>query len=582
MPKVNIDVKNKGILEVPKDKKVDELPLKHFEDLVDKKGYDKIIKALNNLQVWNKNDDKELSKWAEDTMEALKKKFRPENSSKNKHYIVHEFIGNHSDKVFESDDFYEVQDYLEDRWVKYCEDEKVGLDDEKERELFDSYFHIEEKEVEDSTKKTRCSYKVDTDLDKYVGIGYEHCIINPDTALIAKDYGFEVDEAHNEYWKDNMTVHEYEDEVRTIFFIGNEDNDNEVVLLHATPREAFEYALKGEIENSMIDDSEAFKVGEVVRHKITGKDYLIHDFYNEDEDEGGFYQVLDLEELETGEESTQPAIDFERISDKDFKEKYPEYYVGSSKEEFKIGDKVRIKAYPEKVYTVQDFDGETYKLKELGFSRYSKEELELACDKMKLSKVAKALSKVGIETSAKEDEETLNTVTKSKVRKALDAIFPACDKDIRFPEKAVLNKEIFKENLDKNKKHEYLAQSSKVAKALNMVNTAKTTKEVSENMWQVLKPLGFEKLNKRTFTKDFDEGFVDDFGSVYTRCLIETRDNGETFIVTKYERNPKYTNGKAEVMKIVSSLSEAVDIYKEFVKDKAISSKVAKALNKIK
>lgn len=52
-----------------------------------------------------------------------------------KTYKVHESIGNFSNVVFESDNFYEVQDYLQDRFNESeCEDEQ----------LFYSYFHIEE------------------------------------------------------------------------------------------------------------------------------------------------------------------------------------------------------------------------------------------------------------------------------------------------------------------------------------------------------------------------------------------------------------------------------------------------------
>ena len=72
---VEIEVKNKGILEVPEDKNVDDLPMSHFEKLVKKHGLSKITKALNNLQVWNKNDDNELSKWAGNMIDKLTKKY---------------------------------------------------------------------------------------------------------------------------------------------------------------------------------------------------------------------------------------------------------------------------------------------------------------------------------------------------------------------------------------------------------------------------------------------------------------------------------------------------------------------------
>lgn len=76
----NIEVKHKGILEVPEGKNVDDLPLSHFVDLAKKKGLSKITKALNNLQVWNKNDDKKLSKWAGDMIDKLNKKLGKDES----------------------------------------------------------------------------------------------------------------------------------------------------------------------------------------------------------------------------------------------------------------------------------------------------------------------------------------------------------------------------------------------------------------------------------------------------------------------------------------------------------------------
>jgi hypothetical protein len=76
---VNIEVKNEGILEVPEGKNVDDLPMSHFEKLAKKKGLSKITKALNNLQVWNKNDDPKLSKWAGSMIDKLNKKLKKES-----------------------------------------------------------------------------------------------------------------------------------------------------------------------------------------------------------------------------------------------------------------------------------------------------------------------------------------------------------------------------------------------------------------------------------------------------------------------------------------------------------------------
>ena len=76
----NIEVKHEGILEVPEGKNVDDLPLSHFVNLANKKGLSKITKALNNLQVWNKNDDPKLSKWAGDMIDKLNKKLKKDES----------------------------------------------------------------------------------------------------------------------------------------------------------------------------------------------------------------------------------------------------------------------------------------------------------------------------------------------------------------------------------------------------------------------------------------------------------------------------------------------------------------------
>lgn len=76
----NIEVKHEGILEVPEGKNVDDLPLSHFVDLANKKGLSKITKALNNLQVWNKNDDPKLSKWAGNMIDKLNRKLKKNES----------------------------------------------------------------------------------------------------------------------------------------------------------------------------------------------------------------------------------------------------------------------------------------------------------------------------------------------------------------------------------------------------------------------------------------------------------------------------------------------------------------------
>lgn len=68
---VNIEAENPGILEVPEDKSVQDLPVSHFKKLIDKKGRASIIRALTNLEVWNKNDDKKLSNWAKSMKKSI-------------------------------------------------------------------------------------------------------------------------------------------------------------------------------------------------------------------------------------------------------------------------------------------------------------------------------------------------------------------------------------------------------------------------------------------------------------------------------------------------------------------------------
>ena len=68
----DIEVENPGLLEVPKGKDVDDLPLSHFKDLVEKKGYEEVIRGLQNLRRWNKNREPSLSSWADDMMDKLK------------------------------------------------------------------------------------------------------------------------------------------------------------------------------------------------------------------------------------------------------------------------------------------------------------------------------------------------------------------------------------------------------------------------------------------------------------------------------------------------------------------------------
>lgn len=104
--KVDIPVKHEGILEVPEGKTIRELPISHFERLVKEKGYEPIIRALNNLAVWNKNDDKDLASTAKAIMDQLRKKYRKDE----------DFTIDDSDRI-------ETKDY--DEFKKLCK--KIGI-----------------------------------------------------------------------------------------------------------------------------------------------------------------------------------------------------------------------------------------------------------------------------------------------------------------------------------------------------------------------------------------------------------------------------------------------------------------------
>jgi len=68
----NIQVKNEGLLEVPEGKSIIDLPVGHFKRLIDKKGRESIIRGLTNLEVWNKNDDPKISRWAKKMKNSLR------------------------------------------------------------------------------------------------------------------------------------------------------------------------------------------------------------------------------------------------------------------------------------------------------------------------------------------------------------------------------------------------------------------------------------------------------------------------------------------------------------------------------
>lgn len=67
----DIEVKNPGILGVPDGKNFWDLPVSHFIDLAKSKGKGAIMKALLNLERWNKNDDPDISKKARAIIDKL-------------------------------------------------------------------------------------------------------------------------------------------------------------------------------------------------------------------------------------------------------------------------------------------------------------------------------------------------------------------------------------------------------------------------------------------------------------------------------------------------------------------------------
>lgn len=71
--KVKIKVEKPGVLGVPEGKNVDDLPYSHFLSMAKAKGYNTIIRALNNLHVWNRKKNPKLSNWADKMQNRISK-----------------------------------------------------------------------------------------------------------------------------------------------------------------------------------------------------------------------------------------------------------------------------------------------------------------------------------------------------------------------------------------------------------------------------------------------------------------------------------------------------------------------------
>jgi len=78
----SIKVKHTGILEIPEDKDFDKMPLSHYLALEKSKGKPAIMKALLNLERWNKKKNPEISSKARKIIDALMKKHEKENDKK--------------------------------------------------------------------------------------------------------------------------------------------------------------------------------------------------------------------------------------------------------------------------------------------------------------------------------------------------------------------------------------------------------------------------------------------------------------------------------------------------------------------
>jgi len=80
--KVTVTVKHPGILEVPKGKNFWQLPFKHFTDIAKKYGYTPVIKALTNIEVWNRKKHPDIEEKAKKIRLKLTKLHEKEESKK--------------------------------------------------------------------------------------------------------------------------------------------------------------------------------------------------------------------------------------------------------------------------------------------------------------------------------------------------------------------------------------------------------------------------------------------------------------------------------------------------------------------
>jgi len=83
-PKVKLKVEHPGVLEVPEGKKVYDLPLSHFKELVRRKTLSTVSRALTNLIVWNKKKNPSISKRIDNIQNQLTRWANQERETKDK------------------------------------------------------------------------------------------------------------------------------------------------------------------------------------------------------------------------------------------------------------------------------------------------------------------------------------------------------------------------------------------------------------------------------------------------------------------------------------------------------------------
>ena len=68
----DIKVEHPGILEVPEGKHFSDLPISHYKDLMKKKGNAPVMRALLNLERWNKEKNPSVAAKARKIIDSVK------------------------------------------------------------------------------------------------------------------------------------------------------------------------------------------------------------------------------------------------------------------------------------------------------------------------------------------------------------------------------------------------------------------------------------------------------------------------------------------------------------------------------